>query len=658
MNLQTITSRRLLALFSAIVAAAVYLNSIVNGFALDDVSIVQLNERVHDVLDLREIWLTPYWPQDGRELGLYRPATIFLFAVQWAAGDGQPWLFHAVNVGLHAAVTALVFLLLDRLTGRTAALAGTLLFAVHPVHTEAVANIVGQAEIVAAFLVLAACVLHIERPAGVEVSWPRRVLLVLLFAWALCTKESTVVLPALLIVVDFAQGRARIAGRGVADYADAMLMPLLLLTATLAAYLILRFDVMGGSVIGVDAAPAMPYLRGEHRVLNALRALPELLRLLFFPWDLAADYLPGILLPVESVRPMVLLGAALLVALALLALLTPWRPHAGFPAAWFLISIATVSNLFFPVGVLVAERTLYLPSVAICAAAAYGWSAASHHRAPWVRRALPIGLIAVLVVFGGRTWVRNPDWKDTLAVLNAFVRDHPHSYRAQWALASSHRLQGEVAAADARYRLATTIYDRDVRLLTEYAELLLSMARFDEAIELLERSYRAQPNAGHTAVLLAHAYLAVGRFDEALTVARDAEGIGIARAPASFIRAAAQEGLGKPDAAAAAWRVGIQHTGEPSWRMYSFLARSLAAGGHMTDAARALEQARTAARSAAVRATVAALERAIDEGCYSAGYAPMAAAVADRSTCDPLGRWLGLVPSSAPMTPATDGKSE
>ncbi|MGH7448272.1 MAG: tetratricopeptide repeat protein, partial [Longimicrobiales bacterium] len=485
MNPETLTSRRLLALFSAVVAAVVYLNSLANGFALDDVSIVQLNKRVHDALDLREIWLTPYWPLDGRELGLYRPATIFLFAVQWAAGDGQAWLFHAVNIGLHAAVTALVFLLLDRLTGRAAALAGALVFAVHPVHTEAVANIVGQAEIVGAFLVLAACVLHVERPAGVVVSWPRRVLLVLLFAWALCTKESTVVLPALLIIVDLAHGR--VSRRGVAEYADAMLMPLLLLAATLAAWLILRFDVMGGSVIGVDAAPAMPYLRGEHRVLNALRAFPELIRLLFFPWDLAADYLPGILLPVESVRPMVLLGAALLAALSLLALVTPWRPQAGFPAAWFLISIATVSNLFFPVGVLVAERTLYLPSLAISAAAAYGWRAASRRGAPWVRRALPVGLVALLLVLGGRTWIRNPDWKDTLAVMNAFVRDHPHSYRAQWALASSHRIQGDVAAADARYRLATTIYDRDARLLTEYAELLLSMARFDEAIALLER---------------------------------------------------------------------------------------------------------------------------------------------------------------------------
>ena len=634
-------SRRMLALLSAALAVAVYLNSLANGFALDDVSIVQLNERVHNVFGLRDIWLTPYWPVDGRELGLYRPATIFLFALQWAAGDGAAWVFHAVNTGMHAAVTILVFVLLDRLTSRTAAFAGALVFAVHPVHTEAVANIVGQAEVTGALTVLAACVLHVTRPAGAAVSWPRRLLLVLLFAWALSTKESTVVLPALLVITDFAASRVRLTLRGFAEYADAMLMPLLLLAATLAAYLLLRFEVMGGSVIGVDAAPAMPYLRGEHRVLNALRAFPELLRLLFFPWDLAADYLPGILLPVESVRPLVLLGAALLLAIALLALLTPWRPAAGFPAAWFLISFVTVSNLFFPVGVLVAERTLYLPSVAVCALVAYGWRSAARSGKPWLQKALPVGLLAVLVVFGARTWIRNPDWKDTLAVLNAFVRDHPHSYRAQWALAASYRAQGDVAAAQAHYRLATSIYDRDSKLLTEYAELLLGRARFDEAIPLLERAYTAHPNASHTAVLLAHAYLVAGRFADALSVARHAESTGVARATASFVRAAAHEGLNDPDAAAAEWRVGILHTNDPSWRMWSFLARSLAAGGHMREADGALARARVRAPDETAETTVEQLDQAIRQRCYADSLPPVMTGANSANTCDPLGRWIG-----------------
>src|SRR5690606_36505938 len=153
------------------------------------------------------------------------------------------------------------------------------------------------------------------------------------FALALTTKESAVVLPALLVIVDFAQRRVQLTPRGFAAYADALLMPILLLAASLACYLLVRFDVMGGAIIGHDAAPMMPFLREDQRVLNALRAFPEFIRLMLFPLDLAADYAPAAILPVESLRPLVLLGALLLLTLAGLALLTPWLPLVGFPAA-------------------------------------------------------------------------------------------------------------------------------------------------------------------------------------------------------------------------------------------------------------------------------------------------------------------------------------
>src|SRR5690606_23003950 len=134
-----------------------YANALANGFALDDVYIIQRNPRVHDLSNLRDIWLTPYWPWSGRELGLYRPGTIFLYAVQWAIGEGAAQAFHVMNLLLHALASVLVFVLLRRLVSDIPALAGALIFAVHPVHAEAVANVVGQAEIVAAIAVLAAC---------------------------------------------------------------------------------------------------------------------------------------------------------------------------------------------------------------------------------------------------------------------------------------------------------------------------------------------------------------------------------------------------------------------------------------------------------------------------------------------------------------------
>src|SRR5512134_598848 len=124
-------------------ALATYANSLLNGFALDDEPIILGNARVHQLADQAAIWLTPYWPEHGSRAGLYRPFAIFAYALQWMAGNGAPWVFHLVSVLLHAAVCVLALLLLRRIFDSAAALAGALIFAVHPLHTEAVANVVG-----------------------------------------------------------------------------------------------------------------------------------------------------------------------------------------------------------------------------------------------------------------------------------------------------------------------------------------------------------------------------------------------------------------------------------------------------------------------------------------------------------------------------------
>jgi Tfp pilus assembly protein PilF len=641
MTAGTNVSRRAMAMSCAILAVAVYLNSLANGFALDDVFIIQLNARVHDAGDLRAIWLSPYWPSLGQELGLYRPATTFMFAVQWAAGGGAAWVFHAVSIAAHAGVTVMVFLLLERLAGRGGALAGALVFAVHPVHTEAVANLVGQAEILGAAAVVGACLVHSGR-TGDAVSWPRRLLLVLLYALALTSKESTVVLPGLLVLVDFAQRRVALSVRRVAAWADEMLMPLALLGVTLAAYLLLRFDVMGGAVMGMDAAPAMPYLREEFRVLNALRAFPELLRLLILPLDLSSDYLPGVLLPVEDVRPMVLLGAALLLSLCVLAVLTPWQPAFGFPAAWFLISVVTVSNLFFPIGVLVAERTLYLPSVALSALVAFAWRATATLD-PARMRARTAALAIIVLLFGVRTWIRNPDWKDTSAVLGALVRDQPHSYRAQWVQANRYRERGEMDLAAERFDLAMRIYDRDSHFLTERGDFLLRVGRIDEAIHSLERAHSIDDSIPSTLLVLATAYLAAERYADALDIVRQAERLDVDRATVMTIRAAAHDGLEDYVMAIAAWRIAARNVRRPSWRIHAFLARSLAAGGYERQAAEAVAAARESAPDSTTAHTIRRLEEAISAGCY----APEPDTRRAVATCDPLGAWAGAVRLSA-----------
>ncbi|CAN5816708.1 tetratricopeptide repeat protein [soil metagenome] len=541
-----------------LIAAAVYLNSLLNGFALDDVLIVQDNSRVHDLGALKDIWLTPYWPSYGVELGLWRPLTIFLFAVQWAIGDGGPLAFHVVNVLLHALNTLLVFVLVERVTSRRAALVGALIFAVHPVHTEAVANVVGQSELLVAAFLLGACLVHSGRPPGLTVSWSRRAVLAALFLGGLLTKEHAVVLPGLLLSLDLAQRRIPLDRTGMLRYARAVSPVLLLLLIALTLYLVVRFHVLQGALLGIEAGPQLHFLREEYRVLNGLRAFPEVLSLLIFPYQLAADYSPAMILPVESWTFMTAVGAVLLGATVLLALATPWKPAAGLPAAWFMISFVTVSNLLFPVGVLIAERTLYLPSVALSLAVAYGWLAGAPKVSPSMRHVAAAALLLVLILGGVRTWIRNPDWKSTRTIQYALMRDHPESYKAQWTFAIWQYRQGNPEVARPHFQLALDLYPRDSQLMSEYGAFLLEQGEIDRAVELLEAAHEIHPSSSAFAVRLANGYLAAGRYADAMRIATALDRIH--RPLADEIRSAARAGA-SDSAAYAGARDSAAHAG-------------------------------------------------------------------------------------------------
>lgn len=570
----------------AVLAVLVYANSLFNGFALDDVPIIAENARVHRLLALRDIWLTPYWPTFGEDLGLYRPLMIFLYAVEWMLGGGRPMLFHAVNVLGHAAASVLALLLLARLVPERPAFFGAALFAVHPVHTEAVANIVGQAEIVAAVAAMGAVLLFTNRPQTLRIPAGRLAGIAGLYAAAVLAKESAIVLPALLLGFDVAA--RRVPPRELPRYLRASAPVLLALCITAAACLGLRLYALG-SITGADAAPSLPFLREQGRILVALRTWPEYARLLFFPVDLSSDYSPGVILPVETLTPAAFAGAALVAATALLALALPWRPVSGIAALWFFASILPVSNLLFPVGIVLAERTLYLPSLTasfVVASAVHAMANAASARAVSLVVALALALL------GFRTTIRNPDWMDTTAVQQALIRDHPESYRAQWSAAVHAFERGDTAASERHWMLGYRLWPEDSQFLSEMGAFYIRTDRPHVAIRFLEDAHRRHPRVPRIEHLLSIAYINTHRYPEALTAAeRGLRNVG----PKSFLedaRARALFALGRYAEAAEAWRAAARRGSPDSWRHWVWRARALAADGREAEAITALDSAR------------------------------------------------------------------
>lgn len=578
---------------AAAVAVLVFLNSLDNGFAYDDVHILVENETIQDVRELPGLLVRPYWPgAHGGDLGLWRPVTTALFGVQHALWGLDPMPYHLVNVLLHGLATALVVLLLGRLLPPPAALVGGLVFAVHPVHVEAVANVVGVAEILPAVLYLAACLAAIrswDRPGSGPV-----ILACVLYALAFLSKESAVTLPAAVVLLDGA--RRRIPLRDLGGYLRKRGSLLGGLALTAAAVLTARFLVLG-SLADPDPALGADLLTEIPRIWTLGVIWAEYLRLFLFPTWLSADYAPDVVPLLTVWRPRNVLGVAAVLAL-LAAGLVGWRSARldgsrlswavlGFGVVWVVVTISPVSNVLFVSGVLVAERTLYLPSVGVAAVMGAGLVALARFR---IFSGVALSA-ALLLFFSIRTWTRTPVWDDTFTVFAHMIVDQPESGRSQWVLGDMRRGQGREAEAREAYRKAVGLLDRSYRLLVEVGWDAAEAG--DERLGefLLRQAWMEHPELAGAPRRLAILYTRQGRHADAARLARAALEATPHDVATWHLLAGALTAVGRwPEAAAARERVLAE--GESAyWQQWLSLARLRLTAGDTTGARAALDSA-------------------------------------------------------------------
>ena len=277
---------------------------------------------------------------------------------------------------------------------------------------------------------------------------------------------------------------------------------------------------MLGSVAGEVAAPSLGALSGGERVLTALTIWPEYLRLLLFPASLAADYSPALILPATSVSADVVLGAAILVGLVALTWSTRSRLSlVSLGTAWFLVAILPVSNLLFSAGVMLAERTLYLPSVGLSMVVT-GLVAAWPPRASLAARrgALALGVVA-LTLLTARTITRNPTWMSTFTVLNTLALEHPQSYLALRARAEGLAIAGDADGARRAYQAAVELVPAHYAVLVEAGSFHGRVGEYDRAAGLLTQAAEVAPEFPEAHALLAAQLMLGERFSEGHAVA-------------------------------------------------------------------------------------------------------------------------------------------
>ena len=509
------------ALLVAAVACAAFVQSTTYGFAYDDMAVIKDRVLFHSLANWRPILTASWWFNNN----LYRPLTQLTFAANWSASGGAPAAFHVTNVILHATTAVLVYLLARRLLGPWPALVAGLLFAVHPVHVEAVANLVGRAEVLAALFSVVAVLAYLKdgelADEGDDSSWRRYVTsfgTLAATALALASKESAFALPGLVLLADwFDAGRHGRKSFGV----DRHWVLWLGVVSVALAWLLWRSRVVG-DLTGLEVAAGLDDAGLVERTFVMLPIVLQYVRLLFVPYRLSADYNPNFIQPESSLT---LAGGCGLVVL-LLAVGLAWvmrrrSPAVTFALGWMAATLMIVGNILVPTGVLLAERTLYLPSIGAVLLLAAGWD--------WIYRRLPhpalAGLVVVLAAGMARTVTRNPIWRDNDSLFPQIVRDAPGSFHAEAIEAVLAERRGDIREAERQLREALAIYPIGWGLWKDLGRVLDTQGRFAEASDCWWAAWRLNNNAVVTAQRAIQTALFAGRVDTAaarLAVARAA----------------------------------------------------------------------------------------------------------------------------------------
>lgn len=476
---------RLAALAVALVAVLPYLHTLRHAFAYDDRVEVVENAYLRGVEGVPAILSHRDWAGSGKGSATYRPLTTLSFALNHAVHGLAPSGYHLVNLLLHAAVSVLVLgLALGLGLPLAAATLAGLLFAVHPVHVEAVANVAGRKELLVTAFTLGAVLLH---PVALRRGGLRLVAAPLLGALAAFSKETGLVLIGVIVALDllFRRAEVRAAPRRAATLYASYL-------AAVGVYLAARWAVLGslgmpGTTFLVNPIADAPLLE---RIATALVVLGKGLQLSIAPVTLSPDYSYAAIPPVASaLDPRLALAVA---ALAGAAAFAAWpgrlRRVRLAAAAIYGFAIFPASNLLVPIGTIFGERLLYLPTVGfVLGVAAVTATVLEGPRRVALRTITGVAL-ALLAVRGA--WYARA-WSNSLSIFAEGVRVQPASAQMQLTYGAQLLGRKEMAGAAAAFARAAEILavrpDAQADALVQLGVAYEQLGRAEEAEQLYAR---------------------------------------------------------------------------------------------------------------------------------------------------------------------------
>lgn len=469
-----------------LVGFCVYANNLKNNFIMDDHFTVVSNEEIRSLRNIPRMFSHGWGehaPQSTDRLisrGYFRPMSSLFFAMDYAIWGLHPAGYHLTNNLFHALVCVFVLLLLLRLTKDLfIGLCGGILFALHPIHTEAVNVISYRTELLASLFCVIALSIHLGAGSRTLRDW---LWLPFLFALGLASKETAAVLPIYLLLTDIYLGRCRLRQSGKAYLALAQTYGPLLLVALI--FFVLRFKFLGAPVIHFfgDLSPA---LLG----LSVMKIYLTYIRLIFFPWPLTPFWDWTILAPASSLTDAEALAGlfAMLATLGLMVLLIRKCREAALALVFWCFGLLPFLH-FVPLPVGAAERFLYLPSIGIALLIGFCMRIAINRFAHRGRVLVMLFALLLCALMSVGTMIRNTHWETNTRLWQQAARDFPDSFYAHYMLGFVHQSERRLENAILEFRAADKILPNIASNVGRLGRALIDVGRIDEARRLLDHT--------------------------------------------------------------------------------------------------------------------------------------------------------------------------
>lgn len=474
----------------AALALGAYANTLGNGFIGDDQFQLLRNPLVQSLGSIPRFFGAGVWSFLGVTTNYYRPLPFVLYTLLYQVAGFSAPAYHFFMALLHAANTLLLFAFVRRMAREPMAWAAAALFALHPVHTEAVDWIASLPDLSLTAIVLGGLLLF-AREEGAP--GPKQIALhCALYLLALWTKETGIVMAALY----FGYGYFMLGRRWQELRRNGALYGWL--AVTFGIYLAMRLEALGSFA---PRKQGFFTLGPVEFALSAVVTAAQYLKMLAAPIGLNYFH---VFHPTAGVTAALVISVAALAGVAVLFFRTG-EPLIAYGIFWMAAAIAPALNLTAIGQNVFTERYLYLPSAAFCWIAAAGWNWCATRFRAWP---VPAGM-ALLLVCAGLVAARNRDWHDNFTLLLATERQSADSGWVHDALAGEFIARNGFERALEEERLAVQ-YDPGIALYRKKLGYILLGKDNAGAAAQFQEANRLEPGVAQNHYDLGTAYEAAG----------------------------------------------------------------------------------------------------------------------------------------------------